>query len=1119
MKTPQFIKNDNVVLHLLIIIIAAAAVWGLTCGLWSLSGLTEGYYISVAKEMLTNGKSVFSSQSQTLGQQPPLVFWLFALALKFAGAVSSLAPRLVSVIFACVTLTCTYYCGRRLISPKAGFYSAFILATCPVFMTAAAKVAPNMVFAALITISITAIITRKPHERAGIVRAVVIWLSLILAFLSMGLMAPIMIILFIVLFLLVQGKELANEVKALRLVIGILAGVVIMAIWLFLEYHFTGSTFIKNEFSRFGTLSKTGIDIPSWWYYFAHAGHILGIWAVGLVLAVLMLVVHKVKFIAKWYLWLFWFVPGFALLCLIQDKNIDYILPLLPPLALFIGYYLSELSECLLTGKISGIIALVIGKIIMLAGIIACTLALILFVQLEFAWQHAFYIDKQGLIVAFVLGLVLIFLGSHKYKARFGALFGAIVLALLIGNAGYNAVVRPAQDVTTSSRYFTQNLQNMYPELADMGLGIVNAETAAPDLHIYATYKLLPQAFSPIMFSGATAVTLPDFVLMTNADYAKLALKPEQGGFAPVFWDIVAGKYDVILLKRQTDKVISPTTPMPLIFTVPKPLLLAGSQEMYTNVSTEDKPQTTTPADDEAALKTLFGPDEDNPNTPVESDDTASVTETPATPDDTVEPASTTDTVQESTPAETDDGATTTEASDTPADTTEPVSTTDTVPESTPAETDDGATATEAASPQATDEPAATTDAVPESVPANTNAKIPAADTLAAPETTTPDTATPADSPADVTTPPEPAVKDEATQTTVSTEAPTTPEATPDEAETPVVHTLEAPIINDEPPVEPTEPPPPIPEPQDEPVEAVNPPVSQAPKWRFALIGTAHADQTGLPQTVQEQPQTDTTVSTSNDTAADLPQSEDTEQATTEPAAYAEIGLQDAAESDDISANTLRAEPTNDPTEPPAPQASAVALNAAKCILPQGFILIEGTLTPYLANCAGRNAAMLDINTYQPHVVRFYSVNLNNNGFKDNAYALHWFKTQSGRFGADYNMLVLNNLPQELAQDWPYTPSFNRWAMQVIKDAVSPQAVFFTGLEHAAEIPAIVNELYGADVKNMQPQSAVKMQINFGLRNTDLALEFKDDPVQIYNLQQESTPPAPVTDADISSAQ
>lgn len=987
-KIPQFIKSDNLVLHLILIVITAAVVWGLTCGLWSLRGVIEGYYISAAKEILAAGGSVFTGESQTMGQQPPLVFWLFAFAIKMAGDVNSLAPRLVSVVFAFITLGCTYYCGRRLISPKAGLYSAFILATCPVFMLAATKVAPNMVFAGLITLSITAIITKHPHERAGIVRAVVIWLGMVLAFLAMGLMAPVMIILFIILFILAQGREIRAEIKRLWLFSGILAGVVLMAVWLVVEYYFTGNTFVQNEFSRYGSLFTAGFALNNWWFYFSHAGYILGIWSLGLIIAILMLIVHKVKFIAKWYLWLFWFVPGFVILCFAPEKNIDFILPLLPPVALFIGYYLSALAPALLNGKISGSISTIIGKLIMLAGIVICTLALICFAQLEFAWQRAFYVNQQGLIIAFILGLILVFIGSFNYKTTFGALFGAIVLVLLVGNAGLNAVVNPALDVTKSSRYFSQNLQKMYPELEDLGLGATHGANL-PQIHIYNNYNILPINYNADMFGRPTTSGLPDFILMPLKDYAGLTVKPELGGFAPVFWDTVAGTADVVLLKRQTGLTSASTASASLIYVVPKPLILSISPERHLQnaaaTQAVDKPAA---VDDENELKDVFGPNklETAPNADAKTETTAGSEDEQANEPPVTEP--------EPASAEPAAGA---------------------VNDATP---DDNGSAA----------PPATEDETP-SVKTNNDAPE------AAPDTVTPETA-----PAEPETPANGISAPE--ETPPATDAPDTPD-TPDDVDT----QLYLPVMVFE--------------------------QTTKPSWSFALVSTAYAGETALPQPEK-------TLNTTN-------ANNNREQAT-EPPAESETAVNNNAENAGTDAETAQLD------EQPnmAANAPAMVLNAEKCVLAQGFMLINGNLTPYYSNCASRNVALLNINTYQPNLVRFYSVNLQN-GFGGNAYALHWFKTQAGKFKADYNMLVINNIASSPKAAWPYTNAFNQWVLQQINMAVAPKAVFFTGINPvASEVPAAVFNITGLAASNVFNSAASQIQIDFDLHQTTLRLEFDE---------------------------
>lgn len=1031
MKAPQLLKNDSISLHICLIVVAAVVVWGLTCGLWSLSGDAETTFAGMAKTMLADGHFI-PGAAESLEQHAPLALWLSAGVLKIAGGLSSLALRLIAVVFALSTLWCTYLCGRRLLSPKAGLYGAFILATCPVFLLAATKAGPDMVFTGLITLSITAVVTHPPRKRVSILRAVVIWLCLIAAFLTYGPLAVIMVLLFIILFAIAQGKEMAHEFQSLRFFSGILAGVVIVGVWLFLEYHFTGGSFIKQELHRFNTLFSSSIKVAGWWYYFAQIGWILGIWTIGLIIALGMLLTHKAKFIPKWYVWLFWFAPGFIILCVVQVKNTGFILPLLPPLALFTGYYLHALSAKVMNGPLSGFIAVLVGKIIMALGIVLCTACLVVFIQLEFAWAYAFYVSRQGLVVAFIIGLVLIFLGTWNYKTECGLLIGVIMVCLLLGNIGLNSVVRPALDVIRSPKYFSQNLQNMYPELADYSLGVVSSangpDIAAASLHIYGDYEILPLAFSADMFADNNTPALPDFLLMTRADFDNLALKPQLGGFAPVFWDTVARRFELILLQRQTDSVTSPQTPRPLIYAVPKPLVLAVFGEAYPAATAETpEPQTLVPEEHEAVLKEIYG-------------GSAVITES-ATEDGGQIPG---------TPPEALD--------ETAAGTADAVVTPDEQPQAKDSEPADHADATaapavEASETQAT--PVSADAAETEGAPASDAGEVEAASPLQ-PEATAPPVDTVTVTPTTETDAPGSA--DEQAQP----DAGSANGAPADDGDTPAVL----------PPTRESDSPRFAPQNGDDADASV--PKPQTRQWRPLLTGIAHAET--LP-----------------------PFSFETAEAFMETAAEDEpVPAELPAE--DIPADMTAASTVDSGFAQRLP--AVVNLNAAQCILPQGLMLLNGALTPYQSNCAGRNAALVGVNTYQPDLVRFFSVNLQS-GFKDNAYALHWFKTQAGKFAAEYNMLVINNLPATLAFQAPYTAGFNRWAMAQLKDAVMPQAVFFTGYTPTAGLSAdSIFALIQTDAADIFAHSANNVQINFGLTHTTLLLEYDNIAPQIIQLKR-----------------
>lgn len=584
---------NSKILHLSLIAGVALVVWGATCGLWSLSGADEARYTLIAKELLDNGNVfLLTVNGAPYDQKPPLVFWLFAVALKACGGETlSFAPRIVAVIFALITLCCTYLCGRKLLNARAGFYSAFILATFPVFMNQAVKARLDMVFAAFIAISITAIVTREPDKPVGWLRALGIWGGLAGAFLAKGPLALLIVLVFIILYAASNGKNWWRVMRQLRCGCGLIFVLAVIAIWLAIEIHLAGLSFVTNQIGG-ETVERVmqGDHKNPLWYYFAHIFETIGVWLFVLFTALYMLIRRKLKRMPQLKIWLFWFLPGFVLLTLASGKRVTYLLPLLPPLALFIGFYAAELAQGAFLGKIVKVLHPAVKILSLAIGAGLCLAGIFIYFRLGLAWSNGFYLSQMSLICAFICGLLFIGAGLWRLKPspKFGLLCGMVIFMALLTNFFINSVIYPARDVHNTSRYFSQNLTRIYPELLHAPLGVITDSrggapvynTGIPRFHVYGQYKITPVSFSRNMFANQ-AESLPDFILIRGRDLELLETPPAQAGFYPAFWDTIEDRYEMVLLCRAPEHGAA----SPQYMAGPSPLLLAAGEAANTDIS------------------------------------------------------------------------------------------------------------------------------------------------------------------------------------------------------------------------------------------------------------------------------------------------------------------------------------------------------------------------------------------------------------------------------------------------------------------------------------------------------------------------------------------------------
>ena len=95
----------------------------------SLFGVTEGLYAAVTETMVRTGEYVhLSLHGRPYYNKPPMFFWLQALSTKFVGW-GETALRLPSAFLSFGTVVVTYWLGRTLFSPTAGFWAALVVLT------------------------------------------------------------------------------------------------------------------------------------------------------------------------------------------------------------------------------------------------------------------------------------------------------------------------------------------------------------------------------------------------------------------------------------------------------------------------------------------------------------------------------------------------------------------------------------------------------------------------------------------------------------------------------------------------------------------------------------------------------------------------------------------------------------------------------------------------------------------------------------------------------------------------------------------------------------------------------------------------------------------------------
>src|SRR5947209_18495847 len=129
--------------HVLLLTAVTAALTLPNLGAASLWDLDEGLNAEAAREMLESGNWIVPTFNfQLRSSKPALLYWCEALAYRAFG-VNEFAARLPSALAGWAAVLSTYFLGRRMFGPAAGFLGALVLASAVQFLLLAHAATPD----------------------------------------------------------------------------------------------------------------------------------------------------------------------------------------------------------------------------------------------------------------------------------------------------------------------------------------------------------------------------------------------------------------------------------------------------------------------------------------------------------------------------------------------------------------------------------------------------------------------------------------------------------------------------------------------------------------------------------------------------------------------------------------------------------------------------------------------------------------------------------------------------------------------------------------------------------------------------------------------------------------
>lgn len=330
----------------LVITVVIGLFFALLLGSRPLSVPDEGRYAAIPREMIVTGDWLTPrSNGVVYFEKPPLVYWLTAVSIALFG-LSEWSLRLVPSLFGLAGCLIVYFAGAKLFGRRAGVLAAVVLSTSFLFYALSRLLTLDMPLTVLVTAALLSFLlgTRESSPERQRIYFLGCYVFAALATLTKGLLGIVLPFLVIGSWMLLMGDW--RQAKSVYLP-GLVLFLLIAAPWHLLmalaHPGFVDFYFIREHFNRFLTTMHNRYK-PFWFFIPILAGGLFP-WTAFLFPAV------KQGIPVSWtdrrrrkeaVFLLLWAGLAFLFFSASSSKLIPYILPVLPPLALLIGSYLSE---------------------------------------------------------------------------------------------------------------------------------------------------------------------------------------------------------------------------------------------------------------------------------------------------------------------------------------------------------------------------------------------------------------------------------------------------------------------------------------------------------------------------------------------------------------------------------------------------------------------------------------------------------------------------------------------------------------------------------------------------------------------------------------------------------
>lgn len=303
----------------------------------------EGRYGDISRSMFESGDWLIPRiNSLPFMHKPPLLHWLSSIFMELFG-MHIWVLRLVPVLAATLMLVSLFLFVRKHISERVAQLTAMILGTNLLFFGSSEYINHDLLLASWITVSVLCFVDFTISARKSIL--FLGYFAGAAAFLSKGLIGvliPGMILLPWLLYTK-QWKKIPSLLNPL----GILLFILLVSPWLYavqLKYpQFLHYFFIDQQFSRFS--SKEFNNKQPWCFYLLILFVSFLPWIFASRFQSIKAVFQKYKQSVLLTLLVWWFISVTVFFSIPPSKLAGYILPAVPPLAVFLALVINQVLE------------------------------------------------------------------------------------------------------------------------------------------------------------------------------------------------------------------------------------------------------------------------------------------------------------------------------------------------------------------------------------------------------------------------------------------------------------------------------------------------------------------------------------------------------------------------------------------------------------------------------------------------------------------------------------------------------------------------------------------------------------------------------------------------------